>query len=466
MRNVLKSLCVTVGLIGLSATYVHAEQFDTSFSGDGQYTVSFASKDRAAIAMLELPDGGHVLISTCPAVAGNSNACLAKSTLNANGGLVVSSEGGFNGIETITGAAVDSRGRYVVIGTSVPGVNGLRNFRAIRFFPDGNNDASFGSIDGVEVDFFGLDDYATAVAIDANDNVVIVGQAGSGTTDTEFGIARFRAADGALDTSFGNAGKTAIAFDLGPTQKIDLPKAVAIAASGGRISIAGIAYDSAISRFRVALVRINSNGALDTTFCPTSCTLQGSYTAINNGRRVYYFGANTAHTDTPFGIALAGNGDFFIVGETYAADGSAKRAAIARFSSSGDYAAEALNDGLGNNAAYRSVQVSDANAQRVLVAGDSGPNGNYLLLQAFSSGLSPLAGYGDCLNNTAFCFIGGAGIGDNGPDQAGMLGLDRSGRPIYAGTFVASSGDYRKSLFARFTNNTGPKPDRIFRNGF
>jgi hypothetical protein len=100
------------------------------------------------------------------------------------------------------------------------------------------------------------------------------------------------------------------------------------------------------------------------------------------------------------------------------------------------------------------------------VAGDSGPGSNYLLLQAFSSGLAPLSGYGNCLGNTAFCFIGGTGLGDNGPDQAAALTLDRNGRALVAGTFVVSSGDFDEALFARFTNDTGPRPDLIFRNGF
>ncbi|MEO7432776.1 MAG: hypothetical protein ABIR62_12315, partial [Dokdonella sp.] len=166
------------------------------------------------------------------------------------------------------------------------------------------------------------------------------------------------------------------------------------------------------------------------------------------------------------GIALAGNGDMFIVGETYATDGSSRRAAVAHLASNGDYAGETLNDGLLDNASYRSVQLSDANAERVLVAGDSGPTSNYLLLQAFSTDLSPLAGYGNCLGSTAFCVIGGTGLGDDGPDQAASLMLDRQGRVLFAGTVLASSGDFTQSLFARFTNDTGPRPDLIFRNGF
>jgi uncharacterized delta-60 repeat protein len=468
MRNAFMTICTTVALIASSAHVVQAEQLDSSYNGSGRYVEGFGSNTRNAVVMLETHSGGIVQVSSQEGGCGGSPTCPAMTYLTGTGTFVIS-YGGFltasNGLQSITAAAIDSHDRIIVAGASTPSVGG-RNFRVLRYLPNGDADTSFAGDGNTDVDFFGQDDYATAVAVDANDNIIVVGQVTISATDTDFGVARLRGSDGAPDTSFSGDGKATALFDLGASQRFDAAKAVAIAASGGRISVVGIAYDSAISRYRVALARFSSDGALDTTFCAASCTVQGSYTSINNGRRVYYFGSNTAHSDTAAGIALAGNGDFFIVGETYSTNGSDKRAAIARFAANGDYAAEALNDGLGNNAAYRSVRLSDANGQRVLVAGDSGPESNYLLLQAFSFGLTPLTGYGDCLNTTAFCLIGGTGLGDNGPDAASALTLDRSGRPLFAGTFIASSGDFGKSLFARFTNTTGPKPDLIFRNGF
>jgi uncharacterized delta-60 repeat protein len=468
MQSVLKPLFAAIALLGASATCARAEQFDSTYSDDGRYIESVGSAERRAVAMLETPGGDIVQVSSVDGGCGGSPACPRLTYLTANGAYIASvgiAMSAATGLESVAAAAIDSHGRVVVVGTSTPSV-GARNFRVLRYLPDGSLDASFAGDGNTDVDFFGVDDHATAVAVDANDNVIIVGQAGRSATDTDFGVARLRGSDGTADTAFSGDGKATAFFDLGATQQFDVAKAVAIAASGGRISVAGIAFDSTISRYRVALARFNGDGTADTTFCNTACTVQGSYTGIHDGKRVYYFGSNTAHSDIAAGIALAGNGDLFIVGETYADDGSNKRAAVARFASSGDYAAEALNDGLGSNAAYRSVQLSDANAQRVLVAGDSGPGSNYLLLQAFSSSLVPLADYGNCLGDTAICFIGGAGLGDNGPDQAAALTLDRSGRVLAAGTFVVSSGDFEESLFSRFTNDSGPRPDLIFRNGF
>jgi len=468
MQSVLKPLFAALALIGAPATSARAEQFDSSYSGDGRYIEVSASADRHAVAMLETPDGGIVQVSRIVGGCGGSPACPRLTYLTANGVYVMSVGVAFSaatGFESIDGAAVDSHGRVIVVGTSTPSVGG-RNFRVVRFLPNGDLDTGFAGDGNTDVDFFGVDDYATAVAVDANDNVIVVGQAGRSATDIDFGVARLRGGDGTPDAGFSTDGKATAFFDLGPTQKYDVPKAVAIAASGGRISVAGIAFDSAINRYRVALARFNGDGTADSTFCDTTCSFQGSYTGIHNGKRVYYFGSNSAHSDTAAGLALAGNGDLFVVGETFADDGSNKRAAIAHFAANGDYAAEALNDGLGSNAAYRSVQLSDANAERVLVAGDSGPASNFLLLQAFSSSLAPLADYGNCLGDTAFCFIGGTGLGDNGPDEAAALTLDRKGRVLVAGTYVVSAGDFEEALFARVTNDSGPRPDLIFRNGF
>lgn len=468
MSSMLKPLLAAIVLLGSTATCVGAEHADNTYSDDGRYIEIAPTADRRAIAMLEMPDGQVVQVSSVDNSCGGSPQCPRLTYLTSAGvyinsiGVALSSTTGF---ESIAAAAIDSHGRVIVVGTSTPSVGG-RNFRVLRFTPAGDLDTSFAGDGNTDVDFFGIDDYPTAVAVDANDNVVVVGQAGIAATDTDFGVARLRGSDGTPDNTFSGDGKATAFFDLGSSQTFDVPKAVALAAGGGRIAIAGIAFDSAINRFRVALARFNGNGSTDTTFCNPTCSMQGSYTAINSGKRVYYFGANTAHSDTASGIALAGNGDLYVVGETYATDGSGKRAAIAHFTAAGDYIAEALNDGLGDNAAYRSVQLSDASAQRVLVAGDSGPTGNFLLLQAFSSGLSPLAGYGDCLATTAFCFIGAADLADNGPDEAMALTLDRTGRPLFAGTVVLSAGEYEKALFVRFTNATGPRPDLIFRNGF
>ena len=465
MHDLLKPLLVSVAMISGWASRAHAEQFDTSYHGNGRYIEQWGGQDRRALAMFEQPDGSIVQVSTRMGGCGAATACPAFTSLTANGTYLTSVSPYTANMESITAAVNDSHGRIIVVGSTSVSVNS--NFRVVRYLPNGDLDTSFGTGGKVDVDFFGANDYANAVAIDGDDNIFVAGQAGISATDTDFGVAKLRGSNGSLDTSFGGNGKNSIAFDLGSGTKFDVAHAIAVSADGSRITLVGDAFDSNISRFKVALVRLLRNGNYDTSFCQSSCNFQGGYTSINTGRRIYFFGSQTSHTDSAKGVAVLGNGDFVIVGETFADNGSNRRAAVTRFSANGDESNEKLNLGLGDNATFSSVQVSDANGLRVLAAGHSGPSDNYLFLQAFNAALTPLNNYGTCLeNNTGLCFTGGTGLGDNGPDAAVALNLDHLGRPLFASTFVADSGDYAQALFARFTNDTGPKPDRIFRSGF
>lgn len=465
MHHVLKPLLATATLVSAWVTCARAEQFDTSFHGDGRYVQSVGTQDRKALAMLAQPDGSIVQVSTIACGPGDANSCPFLTHLAADGSYILTASPSNPNFESIRAAASDSHGRIILAGPTF--VSASRNFRVIRYFPNGDLDTSFGTGGKVDVDFFSANDYANAVAIDGDDNIFVAGQAGITATDSDFGVAKLRGSNGSLDTSFGGAGKQTYALDLGSSTKFDIARAIAVSADGSSITLVGDAFDSSISRFKVGLIRLLRNGNYDTLFCQTSCNFQGSYTSINTGRRVYYFGANSPHNDSAKAVALLGNGDFVIAGETYADNGSNRQAVVTRFSANGDETNEKLNLGLADNATFSSVQVSDANGLRVLAAGHSGPSDNYLFLQAFNASLTPLSNYGTCLEtNSGLCFSGGNGLGDNGPDAAVALNVDHLGRPLFASTFVANSGDYAQALFARFTNATGTKPDLIFRNGF
>lgn len=375
------------------------------------------------------------------------------------------------GWTSVIAAAADSRGRIVVIGSVAgPGSNGS-DFAIARFLGDGSDDLSFAGTGHTTVNFgLGLnnDDVPQALAIDRDDNIVVVGSAQRANTgDIDFAIARLLGSDGSLDTSFSSGGKTTAFFDLGTTLRIDQANAVAIG-NNGKIVVGGVAYDSAISRLRPVLLQLNANGSPDTTFCNGSCNLNANYNAINNGRRVYYFGSLTAHSDELLSLDVAANGDIVIAGTTYSDDGSVRKAAVARFDTLGTQTAETLEPGLGANGRFSSVRFADGPGTRVIAAGDSGPGPNYFMLQAFNSTLAFDNSYGNCLTgNSGFCFIGSSGIGDDGPNAAAYLGLDARGRPLFTGTYrIASDPNLSHILIQRFSNDFGPLPDRIFRHGF
>jgi len=442
-----------------------AEQLDI-FRATSSGLVSFT-----AIALLPQPGGNMVLIHAWPTQSGvcGDPVCIGIDRWNANS-TAIGSRVKAAALQSISAATVDSRGRIVVVGSyQGAGADGI-DFAVVRFNPDGSDDTSFAGDGGTIVNFGGgqsNNDYALAVAVDGDDNIIVAGSAQRGSPgDTDFAIARLRAGNGDLDTSFSGDGKNMVFFDLGPSLRIDQANAVAVR-NDGKIVLGGIALDSAISRTRPVIAQLNKDGSLDTNFCNPTCTLNAGYTGVSNGKRVYYFGTLSAHSDEILGIDVASNNDIAIVGTTYSDDASARRAAVARFSGSGVQQSEKLEDGISGNARFTGVRFSDGTGTRVIATGDSGPGPNVFLAQAFTTTLSNDSTYGNCLtSNSGLCFIGGSGLGDLGPNAAGQLHLDARGRPLFAGTFFIDSDPSRgRNLSQRITNNSGPLPDRIFRNG-
>ena len=459
MRLPILSAC----LLALPLTAA-AEQFDSTFATGGRHVTSSATLAFRAVASLPMPSGEVVIVGEYPHAPGQcaDTACIGLGRLDANGGFI-DTRIKAAALASVTAAAVDSSGHIVVVGATMPGANGA-DFGVVRFNPDLSDDTGFAGDGGTGIDHVGLDDYPTAVAIDAQDRIVVAGSFGYAATDTDFGVVRLLG-DGTPDLSFNVDGRTNILFDLGPNMHLDQANALAIG-NDGKIVVVGVALDSAISRVRVGLARLDADGELDSSFCDPDCSTN-LYPSVHSGRTTYYFGTPSAHADEAFGVDTLADGGFLIAGTTYTADSTSHRGALARFFPNGGYMDERLEDGLGGSAVFRSVRSVDASGSRIIVSGDSGPAQNYFLLQAFSFSLDPEVDYGNCLtDNSGFCFIFGTGLGDDGPDEGTSLEIDARGRVLFQGYGVASTGTPSQILTARFSNDSGPLPDLIFRNGF
>jgi uncharacterized delta-60 repeat protein len=124
----------------------------------------------------------------------------------------------------------------------------------------GDLDTSFGGAGIVTTNFFGNDDFATAVAVQSDGRIVVAGtaQSGSDAETADFAAARYLA-DGTLDPSFGNGGIVTTDF----AGSMDYGHAVAVEADG-KIIVAGEALNGTQKVF--ALIRYNSDGTVDTSF--------------------------------------------------------------------------------------------------------------------------------------------------------------------------------------------------------
>lgn len=101
-------------------------------------------------------------------------------------------------------------------------------------------------------------DHAKDMALDANGKIILAGLQ-QDATDTDMLVARILANGSGLDTTFGSGGMTAIDFS---SSTVDEASGVAIDASN-RIVVVGKAGNE------IAVARLDSSGALDTTFNST-----------------------------------------------------------------------------------------------------------------------------------------------------------------------------------------------------
>jgi uncharacterized delta-60 repeat protein len=145
--------------------------------------------------------------------------------------------------------AIQPDGKIVVAGYSASGITstspGIALYTVARYNTDGTLDTTFGSPNGwVTTNLTNLVDKANAVAIQADEKIVVAGT---------FGLVRYNNGssvypDGSLDTTFGTGGiQTGFTGFNG--------NAIAIQPSDEKIVVAG----------NNVLTRFNSNGSLDTT---------------------------------------------------------------------------------------------------------------------------------------------------------------------------------------------------------
>lgn len=161
------------------------------------------------------------------------------------------------GSDQASAMAIQPDGRIVVVGFSVRFGTGS-DFMVARYNVDGSLDATFGG-DGVVFTPIGPGasrDEAFAVALQPDGRIVVAGDAEEGST-TQAALARFNA-DGTLDSSFGGDGTVVV-----PMGTRSVARGVAIQGSGGIVVAGGATTLSGGVGLWVALARLTSDGALD-----------------------------------------------------------------------------------------------------------------------------------------------------------------------------------------------------------
>lgn len=182
---------------------------------------------------------------------------------------------------------------------------------------EGGLDTSFGTGGKVTTSFNTGADKAYGVALQSDGKIVVVGYTFSSIFGNDFACARYNT-NGSIDTTFGTNGLMTYDLQLGSDDKaysVDIQL-------DGKIVIAG--YSDNGSDKAGAVIRINSDGTLDTTF-DTDGKVFTNFTIYNNTARADEFKVVKIHQ-------ITGN---IVVGGTCVFNSDESRGIFARYTSTG-----------------------------------------------------------------------------------------------------------------------------------
>jgi uncharacterized delta-60 repeat protein len=249
------------------ARYTASGALDKTFNSTGKKVVSIAANDQGLGLAIQPADGKIVVVGSacnsnwalCDAVVMrfNTNGSF-DNTFNGNGKVITDFGGGDNVVLAVT---IQPDGKIVAVGATYSGTNTSYDFAIQRYTDTGALDTTF-SGDGKQSIAFGAGlDEARQVAIQPDGKIIVAGKTcNSSYTACHFALARLNA-NGSLDTSFNTSGKQVTSFGAS-----EVVMGLALQ-TDGKIVLSGFKETSTTSYF--ALARYNTNGSLDTTFAGT-----------------------------------------------------------------------------------------------------------------------------------------------------------------------------------------------------
>tara|TARA_B100001971_G_C18266808_1_gene593781 strand:+ start:3988 stop:5349 length:1362 start_codon:yes stop_codon:yes gene_type:complete len=319
-----------------------------------------------------------------------------------------------NPSETINAMAIDSNGYIILVGTTF--VSGNSDELAVwKVTPTGALDTSFGGgngyvIHGNAAGGNGYDE-GNAVAIDSNDNIIVVGRS-NGSTGTKAAIWKYTS-NGVLDTSFGGG-------DGFITTTSNGVKTGVVIDSADNIYVTGYAGGE------VTLWKYNTTGTLDSSF-----DSDGIFVFTNPG------------SDYSYDLVLDQTGNILLTGDL--SDGSNSDMFIMRVTPLGNLDTT-FGAGLGyithNNAAggngYDSGKAINLDSEgNILIAGSSYDSSYDLAIWKVSPQGQLDTSFGGGNGYVTLNNIAGGNSGDRGED----LALTASGTLVVTGFSVGTTTD-------------------------
>ena len=300
---------------------------------DGVVQLSFGNGDDAVDAIAIQQDGKIVVAGDTTSNTGNGSQNMVVARVNVNGSLDATfgagnADGTPDGVVSLSlgagndeakAVAIQANGKIVIAGNTV-GSDDSSNIAVARLNSDGSLDATFGvgNADGtpdgvVAVSLSNGDDKAKAVALQADGKILVGGVTVAADNSSNVAVARLNS-DGTADVNFGAGtadgtpdGSVSVSFGAGDDKLKGL-----VVQTDGKILIAG-SNTAADGSSNAVLARLNSNGALDSSFG------EDSSDGTPNGVVSISLGSGD---DSAEALALQADGKILIAGDHVASDGS------------------------------------------------------------------------------------------------------------------------------------------------
>ena len=393
---------------------------DPRFGNGGVAITDFAQTEDYAYAVAVQADG-KIVVSGQSGVYPNLHSALVRynrngrldSTFGTGGKVTVT----FNSVsDYLFALALQSDGKIVAAGST----SGTA-FLLARFNADGSLDQAFGNNGSVEATFGDQTAAASAIVVQADGKIIVVGVSGAGPYSelNDFALARYNS-DGSLDQTFGGTGKFKTHFP-GVDNTGSSATSVALQPDG-KLVVGGYYKKNDRTPHQFALARYNSNGTLDSGFGQAGKVMTG-------------MGLGDAYS---FGIALQSNGRIVLAG--YSSTTLDHDFSLAGYTANGTLDSTFGNGGFmttdlsgaTDDIAYAMTAQSDG---KLVVAGRTGeyPQNDFAVARYSSDGQ---------LDQTFG--VGGKVVSDfSSIDQAYGIALQSNGRIVLAGiSFNGANFDF------------------------
>jgi uncharacterized delta-60 repeat protein len=241
---------------------------DTSFGTNGALAIDYGGNDVALSGAIQT-DGKIILSGSYAWGTTSSDFALARlltngtldSSFGTNGKVIIN----FSQYDTADSIALQSDGKILIGGHTYYSSND--DFIAIRLDTNGVLDNTF-SADGITNTDLGSRDMGYSITSLPNQSVLLVGESGWGVGIVKYSL------DGQLDNTFGQGGKVVLSnFSHSDVIKV-------VTATDGKIFIGSDTNSGSNRDF--SIIRLNSNGSIDTTFAN-----QGRASFDFNGKNDY-----------------------------------------------------------------------------------------------------------------------------------------------------------------------------------